>query len=172
MQVPPAFQFQHWMCGRVGEWVDVWMDGWTGGPMGGLIDAWVDVCMDGWTAGWTQMDGRVDEHVDRWMCGCIDGCTGPWMDRWMDGWMVKWVDHEWVDGCMDAWAVGTGWWCIAWGVDVGRRSPKRQGSPAEGGAQPLVDHDRGGSLVQEAFSWACCSKVVVSPSWASLAVAR
>ena len=41
------------------------------------------------------------------------------------------------------------------GIDGGRRVPKRQGSSAEEGAEvPLVDHARGGSLVQGAFSWA------------------
>ena len=55
----------------------------------------MDACMGEWMAGWR----------DRWMDG--------WMDGLMDGHVVKWVSGcESVDAWTDAWAVGTGWWCM------------------------------------------------------------
>ena len=148
-----AFQLQHWMCGCVGEWVDVWRHGRMGGPLGGLIDGWVDGCMDGWTDGWTKMDGRVDDCVDRWMHGCMDGCTGPWIDRWVDVLMGGWVGG-WMDAWMCGWlaTVVPEWAWVGVGPNV---APLALVVVGGDGAGPAGDGGDGSGEVRRVWGGAC-----------------
>ena len=81
-------QVDGWMSGQVGGCMGRWVDVWVGGCM----DRWMYSWMDGWFIGW--MDRQADRQVDRWRDGWVDGWMGRWMGRQMANSLSGWTDGQ------------------------------------------------------------------------------